>query len=93
VQSHPATGRTILRFAEPVETELNPVSLAISGLEEQEGHELVAQLRERVYAPGLSYAHQWQRGDVLLADNHSLIHGRRAFERDCPRHLRRIQLI
>ena len=54
---------------------------------------LLEDLRRRLYAPEFHLEHQWQAGDLLLADNHALVHGRRAFAKDCPRHLRRIQLL
>jgi alpha-ketoglutarate-dependent taurine dioxygenase len=92
LQQHPATGRPILRFAEPVETQLNPVTLAIDGLPAAEHASFLARMKERIYSPLHCYQHTWQNGDILMADN-TLIHGRRAFELDCPRHLRRIQLV
>jgi len=93
VQRHPSTGKTILRFAEPVATELNPVSLQVSGIENDDQSSFIDDMKSRIYAPQLSYAHRWEPGDLLIADNHSLIHGRRAFAKDSPRHLRRVQLI
>lgn len=93
VQTHPKTGETVMRFAEPVATELNPVTLEIGGIPESERTPLLKRLTERVYAPENCYRHAWEPADILMADNHALIHGRRAFERDCPRHLRRIQVL
>ena len=93
VDAHPATGEPVLRFAEPVETALNPVTMGISGLPGHEHAAFLAGMRARVYAPENCYSHAWEPGDILIADNHALIHGRRAFERDCPRHLRRIQVL
>lgn len=93
VQSHPESGKPILRFAEAVSTELNPVTLEVSGIVENERDEFVTGLTRKVYDPSFCLAHTWQKGDFLFADNHSLIHGRRAFEKDCPRHLRRVQIV
>lgn len=93
VQTHPVTGEPTLRFAEPVETALNPVTLAIDGIPESERETLLSHLTARVHAPENCYGHRWMPADILIADNHALIHGRRAFERDCPRHLRRIQVL
>jgi L-tyrosine isonitrile desaturase/decarboxylase len=50
-------------------------------------------MERRIYNPRYCYEHAWEQGDILIADNHALIHGRHALTRDCPRHLRRIQLI
>ena len=93
VAKHPHTGQTVLRFAEPVETALNPVTLSISGVPVAQGEQVLATLTRAVYDPAHCYSHAWQPGDILMADNNALIHGRRAFERDCPRHLRRIQVL
>jgi alpha-ketoglutarate-dependent taurine dioxygenase len=93
VQNHPVTGRPILRFAEPVTTELNPVALRIDGISESEQPQFLNNLVEKIYSPQFCYQHQWEENDFLMADNHALIHGRRAFDKDCPRHLRRIQLV
>ena len=91
VQAHPKTGQTILRFAEPVHTGLNPVSLGVLGVSEQA--QFLNSMRERIYADENCYAHTWQENDILIADNHRLIHGRRAFHSGEPRHLRRIQIL
>src|SRR5262249_23495928 len=40
VQAHPESGRMILRFAEPVSTKLNPVSLEVLGLPPEQGREI-----------------------------------------------------
>lgn len=93
MQTHPRSGREILRYAEPVETELNPVTLTIEGLPPEDHTAFVASMKQKIYSEDHCYAHTWVEGDVLMADNHALIHGRRAFELDCPRHLRRIQLV
>lgn len=93
LQVHPEKKKKILRYAEPVETELNPVSLEIKGLSKEEAERLRALMQECVYDPRFCHAHSWQEGDLLFADNHSLVHGRRAFELGSPRHLRRIQLV
>lgn len=93
VRRHPRTGAHLLRFAEPVETKLNPVSMKAEGLPEPKLSQLLEDLRRRLYSPEFCLEHQWQEGDLLIADNHALVHGRRAFAKDCPRHLRRIQLL
>jgi alpha-ketoglutarate-dependent taurine dioxygenase len=86
LQRHPRTGAEILRFAEPVKTAKNPVESDIDGA-------LLAEMREKVYSPRYCYEHQWREGDLLIADNHALIHGRRAFTKNVPRHLRRLQIL
>jgi len=90
VQKHPHTGETILRYAEPVTTSLNPVSLEVEGMAQPV---LVSRMREKLYDPRFCYAHSWKTGDLLIADNHALLHGRHAFSDDSARHLRRIQIL
>lgn len=93
VGRHPKNGAQVLRYAEPVETELNPVSLKVAGAFEDRPGELVDQMRRKIYDPKYSYAHQWQDGDLLFADNHALIHGRHPFKAASPRHIRRVQIL
>ena len=94
--THPHTGATTVRFAEPFNegtSKLNPLTVTVKGHAQQAGHELLRVITERLYAPGVVYAHGWQTGDLLLADNHALLHGRRGFREHAPRHLQRIHVI
>lgn len=91
VARHPHTGNTILRYAEPVNSELNPVATSVRGWPKNE-ESLHESMREKLYSPRYAYAHRWQDNDLLLADNFSLLHGRNAFSQSSPRHLRRVQL-
>lgn len=94
VNHHPDTQHVILRFAEPVgEDYLNPVEVRVLGKKEPESHAILAALSQTMRQPQFMYQHQWQQGDFLLADNFSLLHGRNAFQRHSPRHLRRIQIL
>ena len=94
VDTHPKNGRTILRFAEAVESALNPVTLELFGLANEKQHRAaLKELVGLVYNPRFLQEVRWQEGDILLADNHTLIHGRRAFKKSSPRHLRRIQIL
>ena len=91
VAQHPHTGETVLRYAEPVD-DLNPVRVDAVGLSPLESAAMVTELRGALAMDGATYEHQWRAGDVVLADNHALLHGRRAFERDAPRHIRRVNV-
>jgi alpha-ketoglutarate-dependent taurine dioxygenase len=94
VQKHPRTGAAILRYAEPVKTERNPVELIVDGLPPHKAEpEFLAAMQELIYDPRYCYSHAWREGDVLVADNHTLIHGRRAFTAQVPRWLRRVQIL
>ncbi|WP_454781456.1 TauD/TfdA dioxygenase family protein [Legionella sp. WA2022007384] len=94
INNHPDTQQVILRFAEPVgEDYLNPVHVKIIDKNEDESHAILSSLSQSMRMPEHLYEHQWQQGDFLLADNFSLLHGRNAFHRHSPRHLRRIQIL
>jgi alpha-ketoglutarate-dependent taurine dioxygenase len=89
---HPISGERILRFAEPVE-DLNPVQLEIQGIATDEREIFLEDLRQKLYAPEVCLAHQWVSGDILLADNHRLLHGRRAFASAALRQIRRVNIM
>ncbi|USQ13869.1 TauD/TfdA family dioxygenase [Legionella lytica] len=94
INYHPDTQRIILRFAEPVgEDYLNPVTVRVNSKSETESQKILNTLSQHLRQPQFMYQHQWQPGDFLIADNFSLLHGRNAFQRHSPRHLRRIQIL
>jgi alpha-ketoglutarate-dependent taurine dioxygenase len=92
VSIHPRTGEKTLRFGEEVSTSLNPVKRTIK---DNKTLELVLGIEQKLYLDRYCYAHDWSPGDILLADNHALLHGREGFSGKSEvgkRHLRRIQL-
>ena len=93
VAHHPSSGETTLRFAEPVETDLNPVCSEIHGLPPDQHAAFLHDLRERLYDPAVCLAHTWRPGDVVMTDNHGLLHGRRAYTDPGRRHLRRVNIL
>ena len=92
LSTHPVSGENTIRFAEPVK-DLNPVSLDISGLPKQAVDGFLDDLGKRMRNPKYCYAHDWRTGDIVIADNHALLHGRRAFRQDAKRHLRRVNIL
>ncbi|MFM9959626.1 MAG: TauD/TfdA dioxygenase family protein [Planctomycetaceae bacterium] len=90
--THPVSGESVLRFAEPV-ADLNPVRLEIDGLPTAEQPLFLARMHELLNDPEGCYAHSWRAGDVVLADNHALLHGRHAFTQPAARHLRRVNIL
>jgi len=89
VSTHPQSGETVLRYAEPVR-DLNPVTLEF---QPPETAVLEGRLQELLYRPAYMYAHSWRTGDIVIADNHALLHGRNAYRRESPRHLRRVNIL
>ena len=93
VARHPFTGEATLRFAEPAETDLNPMWIEVHGLPPDEHAGFLRDLRERLYDPAVCLAHTWKPGDVVVTDNHALLHGRRAYTDPGRRHLRRVNIL
>jgi alpha-ketoglutarate-dependent taurine dioxygenase/1,4-dihydroxy-2-naphthoate octaprenyltransferase len=92
VQPHPVTGEATIRFAEPVH-DLNPVSVEVLDAPPTAQAALIAELQAALYAPEVFYIHTWQDNDIVLADNHLLLHGRDAFLNPNERHIQRINLL
>lgn len=90
---HPRSLELTLRYAEEVDTELNPVKLVVGGLSPSESQNLQSLLKERIYSPEFCYQHAWRNGDLLIADNFATIHGRNGFKKSAPRHIHRVQVL
>lgn len=100
VNKHPVTGMPTLRFIEPLNEKsvpLNPVFLEVVGLPSEQQDQflskLISELKEMIYHPQNCFAHQWQKGDILIADNHALLHGRNPFLKSSLRHLQRVHIL
>src|SRR4029078_7958094 len=93
VRPHPNTGRMTLRYAEPVATDLNPLTVTSDVLDTTELVALFEDLRARVDDERVCHRHFWRDGDIVVADNQALLHGRTAIEGDGSRHLRRVQIL
>jgi alpha-ketoglutarate-dependent taurine dioxygenase len=93
VRQHPEKPRQpILRFAEPVHTRLNPVQITPSPGSPAIAMNALADLIERTKVAHFRYQHDWEVGDIVLADNHALLHGRNPLSEDDTRTIRRLQL-
>ena len=73
VRTHPDSGKQILYLDAATEVE-------VVGLPQQQGAELVAQLRAHLEQPRFRYTHQWAVGDIVYWDNQAVLHARTAFE-------------
>jgi L-tyrosine isonitrile desaturase/decarboxylase len=95
VSRHPATGVPVLRFAEPLPQEKykNPVQVTVNGLEDAAVDEFLTALAERLHRDEYCYHHDWRAGDIVIADNFALVHGRNAFTGPTRRHLQRVEVI
>lgn len=96
ITKHPHKDFSVIRYNEPNSTEgdfLNPPNLHFSGVSEEELAHFHSSLKEALYHPSNFYAHEWQVGDVVIADNFSLLHGREKFTSKAPRHLQRVHVL
>lgn len=91
VQTHPVTGATIMRMAEEVETKLNPVTLKILGTDKAEG--FYKRMKEKLADPQFLYIHQWKKGDLVVCDNFTYLHGRRSLGKNLARSFKRVQIL
>ncbi len=91
LQTHPKTGKTIMRMAEKVETKMNPVELRILGTtDEANFYEF---LLSKLYDSKYQYVHQWEKGDVVVCDNFTYLHGRKPLGHNRKRTFKRIQIL
>ena len=67
IRIHPETGRKSLYF--------DPGKICwFVDVDDKEGDELIAELRERMIAPDAEYHHVWRKGDVVIWDNRCSYH-------------------
>ena len=97
IDSHPYRNFSVIRYNEPPLEGfgyfVNPPILEFTGVSSDELIQFHQSLRATLYAPANYYAHEWHQGDLVIADNFSLLHGREAFETKAPRHLRRVHVL
>ena len=62
-------------------------SYAIEGMELAAAQKLLGELMAAATAPGLSYTHSWQKGDVVMWDNRATMHRGRPWPPGEPRYM------
>jgi alpha-ketoglutarate-dependent taurine dioxygenase len=92
IDIHPYTKKPILRFAEAVFSDKNPVYRKIKEVTDEK-LALISLLEQRLYQQEYCYAHTWQSGELIIADNFALLHGRNKLKNNTQRHIRRIQIL
>jgi alpha-ketoglutarate-dependent 2,4-dichlorophenoxyacetate dioxygenase len=60
---------------------------AIDGMSRDEAQALIAELIGFATAPGHTFLHRWQAGDVIMWDNRATLHRGRPWPGDQPRHM------
>lgn len=96
VVRHPDRGFPTIRYLEPVPTETDYVNrplVEFGDVPAEKVPEIERQLHDSLYDPRHCLAHQWQTGDLVVADNYTLLHGREPYTSRCGRHLRRVHVL
>ena len=76
---NPANGRDSLYVASH--------TYAIEGMPKEESQALIGELIDHVTAPGHTYLHTWQAGDIVMWDNRCTLHRGRPWPDDKARHI------
>ncbi len=77
VWKNPTHGRSAIYLASH--------AYAVEGMEAAAGKQLIDELMAAATAPGTSYLHQWQGGDVVMWDNRATMHRGRPWPAHEPR--------
>jgi alpha-ketoglutarate-dependent taurine dioxygenase len=97
VVPHPVTGVPTIRYNEPPPADdttfLNRPSHRFDGVEPDELATRLKELHGALYDERHFYAHSWEEGDIVIADNYTLLHGREAFTHRSDRHIRRVHVL
>jgi pyoverdine/dityrosine biosynthesis protein Dit1/alpha-ketoglutarate-dependent taurine dioxygenase len=94
IMQHPITGEDILRYQEASNSNLQTFELSSKSLPQQDWIQLIAELQAAVYDESCLVCHDWQQGDLLLIENHYMLHGRTAAsDLTDDRELWRVQLL
>ena len=86
VRTHPDTGRKALYVN-------RLMTVAIEGMSDAEGEELLEALFEHQEQPQFIYEHVWRPHDLLLWDNRCALHARTDFSADERRLMRRLTIL
>lgn len=94
ITKHPFKNYEVIRYSEPHDESrgdlINLPKISFSGKNSDSFHR---ELKEVLYHKDYFYAHKWMDGDIVIADNLTLLHGREKFRTKSVRHLKRIQVL
>ena len=97
VTEHPTKGYPVIRYCEKPEAGdqnfVNHPEYEFTGINKEKVNELHSSLKTALYSKENFYAHAWRTGDIVISDNHTLLHGREAFLSGAPRHIRRVHIL
>jgi len=92
IVAHPDRGFATMRYQEAIPAEVpyvNRPEVTFHGLDAAQIVTVKRSLQEALYDPRQMLALSWRTGDLVIADNYTLLHGREPFTSGAPRHLRR----
>ncbi len=94
---HPYKDFSVIRYNEPHFDRngefINPSLFQFIGIDKKELKNFQVKIKESLYSSQNFYSHEWKDGDVVIADNFSLLHGREEFTSKSSRHLQRVQVL
>ena len=97
ITKHPRNNFSVIRYNEPHIAGsahfVNPPEIKFTGVCSEYLDSFHKSLKQALYDGENNYAHEWRTGDVVIADNFSLLHGREEFVSKSPRHIRRVQVL
>lgn len=97
ITKHPKKDFSVIRYNELPSADkghfVNPPDLEFTGINHGELDIFHRSLEKALYSPDNFYAHEWQTGDIVIADNFSLLHGREGFVSKSPRHIQRVHVL
>lgn len=97
ITKHPHKDVSVIRYNEPPSAKrghlVNPPIQEFSGIDHQDLDSFHQSMERALYSSDNFYAHEWQTGDVVIADNFSLLHGREKFVSKSPRHIQRVHVL
>lgn len=90
IEKHPLYDYEVLRYQENITDKnfKNPAEAIFQNAYEGFHAEILAKL----YHPDYCYRHTWKSGDVVIADNFTLLHAREGYQSTEKRHIQRIQV-
>lgn len=97
ITKHPQKDFSVIRYNEPPSVDkghfVNPPDIEFTGIDQEELDFFHRSLNKALYSADNFYAHEWQNGDIVIADNFSLLHGREGFVSRSPRHIQRVHVL
>ncbi len=89
LQMHPQKLTPILRIAEEVQTDKNPVRrVQVAG-----NHKICSEIEKRLNEESFCHSHKWAKGDLVIVDNFTFLHGRNPLGENLSRSFNRVQAL